>query len=288
MAKDPAFLFYSSDFLTGTAFLSNDQVGMYIRALCHIHQQGHLTEKQLKHICGGYDDDVFSKFSIDENGLFFNERLESEIIKRRKHSEKQRENILKRWNKEDTEVIPPYKNGITSVIPLENENINDIILSSNEINKGVAKIENNLPAKRTRKVSKAWDESDPEGMINLPGDHKKKLPENQFLQILKWQGKKPQAGNELVWLSDIEFEELVIRAGDRNIALKAIENLHEHKQENQGVRTYSDDSRKVMGWALDKARQSAKIAGYDPNKERMKQKKLGENMNLFINQNPQE
>jgi len=118
MAKDPAFLFYSSDFLTGTAFLSNEQVGMYIRALCHIHQQGHLTEKQLKSICGGINEDVFSKFSIDNNGLFFNERLELEIIKRRKHSEKQRENVLKRWNKIDTDVIPPYETGITSVIPL--------------------------------------------------------------------------------------------------------------------------------------------------------------------------
>jgi uncharacterized protein YdaU (DUF1376 family) len=136
MAKDPAFLFYSSDFLTGTTFLSNEQVGMYIRALCHIHQSGHLTENQLKFICGGVDEDVFSKFKLDNDGLYYNERLEIEIIKRRKHSEKQRENVLKRWNKEDTNIIPPYKNGITSVIPLENENIDididiDIIKEDN-------------------------------------------------------------------------------------------------------------------------------------------------------------
>ena len=29
--KDPAFLFYSSDFLTGTMFMSDTQLGKYIK-----------------------------------------------------------------------------------------------------------------------------------------------------------------------------------------------------------------------------------------------------------------
>ena len=149
------------------------------------------------------------------------------------------------------------------------------------IDKGVAKIEKNLPAKRSRKTELEWNENDPEGMVNLPGEAKMKLSESQFLQILIWQGKRPCPDNELVWLSDAELARLIKKAGDKNIALKAIENLHEHKQEKKGVRTYSDDSRKVCGWALDKARQSAKIAGYDPSKERQKEKIRKDNLNLF-------
>ena len=40
--KDPAFLFYSSDFLTGTMFFTDEQVGKYIRLLCAQHQKGQI------------------------------------------------------------------------------------------------------------------------------------------------------------------------------------------------------------------------------------------------------
>jgi len=44
MAKDPAFLFYSSDFLSGTFTLSNEHKGMYITLLCLQHQKGRLKK----------------------------------------------------------------------------------------------------------------------------------------------------------------------------------------------------------------------------------------------------
>lgn len=47
------------------------------------HQIGHLTENQMKIICGRYDEDVFSKFDKDESGKYFNERLEYEIERRK-------------------------------------------------------------------------------------------------------------------------------------------------------------------------------------------------------------
>ena len=43
MAKDPAFLFYTGDFATGTQFLTDDQMGKYIRLLMAQHQHGHLN-----------------------------------------------------------------------------------------------------------------------------------------------------------------------------------------------------------------------------------------------------
>lgn len=95
MAKDPAFLFYSSDFLTGTQFFTHEQRGKYITLLCLQHQQGHLREQHMLMVCGTYDIDVFSKFTKDANGLYYQPRLETEIEKRNKYCESRRENRLK-------------------------------------------------------------------------------------------------------------------------------------------------------------------------------------------------
>lgn len=87
MAKDPAFLFYPGDFTTGTQFFTDEQVGKYIRLLMAQHQLGHLEEKHMIMICKSYDNDVFSKFVKDDKGLFYNQRLEEEIVKRKKYTE---------------------------------------------------------------------------------------------------------------------------------------------------------------------------------------------------------
>ena len=98
--KDPAFLFYSSDFLTGTYFLNDAQVGKFIRLLCFHHQKGRLTKEHMIKICTTYDKDIFDLFTQDENGLYFNERLESEVNRRKKYSESRRNNRKKKTNNE--------------------------------------------------------------------------------------------------------------------------------------------------------------------------------------------
>jgi len=94
MSKDPAFLFYTQDFMTGTYFFTDDQAGKYIRLLCLQHQTGHLEEKHMLNICKTYDKDIFSKFIRDENGLYYNERLDKEINRRVKYCESRRKNKL--------------------------------------------------------------------------------------------------------------------------------------------------------------------------------------------------
>ena len=94
--KDPAFLFYSNDFLSGTMLMSNEDVGAYIRLLCLQHQKGHLKEKDMLIICGNKNEDILNKFTLDEDGKFYNKRLEEEIIKRKKYSESRRNNRLKK------------------------------------------------------------------------------------------------------------------------------------------------------------------------------------------------
>jgi uncharacterized protein YdaU (DUF1376 family) len=85
--KSPAFLFYTNDFTSGTMFFTDEQVGIYIRLLCAMHQHSRLNEKQVLHICKTLDKDILAKFKIDAAGLYYNERLEEEIQKRNSFSQ---------------------------------------------------------------------------------------------------------------------------------------------------------------------------------------------------------
>ena len=124
--KDPAFLFYSSDFLTGTILMSNEQVGKYIKLMCLQHQIGHLKEEDLYQIIDKNDTKILSKFVKDSEGKYYNKRLELEIEKRSKHKEKQRENGLKGGrpkNPNKTQTKPKQK-PLENEIEIINENIN--------------------------------------------------------------------------------------------------------------------------------------------------------------------
>lgn len=91
MSKDPAVLFYTSDFLSGTFTMSNDQVGKYIRLLCLQHQKGKLSEKDMLSICQAYDVDIWEKFE-KVDGFFINNRMYDEAIRRQKFTESRRNN----------------------------------------------------------------------------------------------------------------------------------------------------------------------------------------------------
>jgi uncharacterized protein YdaU (DUF1376 family) len=91
MSKDPAVLLYTSDFLSGTYTMSDEQVGRYIRLLCLQHQKGKLTEKDMQSICKGYDADVYEKFDLVD-GCYINKRMYEEAEKRSKFTESRRKN----------------------------------------------------------------------------------------------------------------------------------------------------------------------------------------------------
>ena len=125
MAKDPAFLFYSSDFLSGVSDLTMEERGQYITLLCLQHQKGHLSSKVIGLCIGNATADVLHKFSIDNDGLYFSPRLDVEIAKRAEHSQKQRQRALDGWEKRKATAD-------ATALPLENEN-KDINISKNEI-----------------------------------------------------------------------------------------------------------------------------------------------------------
>ena len=148
--KDPAFLFYYQDFLVGTTFMSNEEVGAYIRVMAHLADKDTLTKDHILNICTNeiIANAIMNKLQQDENGEYFSPRLRIEVNKRKKHSEHQKNNVLKRWNasgiyQTDTNSIPngyqKDKNGIGLVIPLENENENENNVLKEEDCKGETK-----------------------------------------------------------------------------------------------------------------------------------------------------
>lgn len=135
MAKDPAFLFYTSDFLVGTMTMTHDQVGKYIRLLCLQHQKGKLTSSDIEHFGASNDSSILEKFVCTE-GTYYNTRLQEESEKRKKHSEHQKNNASMRWQYQtnakpmptecqtDAKPMPNVCDGNAIAMPLENENEN--------------------------------------------------------------------------------------------------------------------------------------------------------------------
>lgn len=120
MAKDPAFLFYSSDFLNGIADLTMEERGQYITLLCLQHQKGELKQKTIRLCVGSVSVDVLDKFTKLKNGNYINERLQEEIEKRKNFTNSRRENGKKGGR-------PPKASGLAKDNLMENENENVII-----------------------------------------------------------------------------------------------------------------------------------------------------------------
>jgi len=129
MSKDPAFLFYSSDFLTGVSDLTMEERGQYITLLCIQHQKGRLSRKMISISCGNATADVMAKLRQDEQGLYYSPRLEEEAIKRAEHGEKQRQRALDGWKKRKATADTTAN---ATALPLEDVNENENIIPSIE------------------------------------------------------------------------------------------------------------------------------------------------------------
>jgi hypothetical protein len=101
MAKDPAVLFYTSDFLSGTFTMDYEQRGKYITLLCLQHQKGKLTDKDLRTILEDTDVDIFEKFIKADDGFYYNMKLKTEAERRKNYSESRSKNRSKKRSDED-------------------------------------------------------------------------------------------------------------------------------------------------------------------------------------------
>ena len=98
LGKDPAFLFYSGDFLSGTYSLRDVDIGKLVRLLCMQHQGGHLKEREVLRVVRRLDAPATAFFVRDADGLFYNERLDREIIRRREYTASRLRNFEGRKN----------------------------------------------------------------------------------------------------------------------------------------------------------------------------------------------
>jgi hypothetical protein len=175
MAKDPAVLFYTSDFLSGTFTMDNEQVGKYIRLLCLQHQKGKLTEKDMLSICKAYDVEIWDKFKV-EDGLYYNDRMLNETVRRQKFSESRRNNAKSPKKESTSEAYAKHMETETENRTITiNENINiDFEWFWNEYDKKIGE---------KQKLKKKWNKlSDEErqNAMNYIDLYKQSVQDKQF------------------------------------------------------------------------------------------------------------
>lgn len=121
--KDPALLFYTSDFIADAMFLSLEQVGKLALLMAHRHWQGRrFTRGEVLKICGDTEEDpeIFSRYEIDANGFYYNATVEKAIEKRTKYSKSRSDNKKGKTKTHKKNISKSYENHI------ENENENGI------------------------------------------------------------------------------------------------------------------------------------------------------------------
>lgn len=114
MSKDPAFLFYPGDWLGGTLTFSRSHKGAYMDLLVAQFNNGRLTLDDIQTILGPdflnmWENKLKAKFKVDKNGLFYNEKLDFEVNKRKKFTESRRSNLKSKPHK-DTHMKPHMEN----------------------------------------------------------------------------------------------------------------------------------------------------------------------------------
>jgi len=93
MAKDPAFLFYPNDYIGGTMGMTFEEKGAYIEILMLQFNRGHMTSHMIGQLIGQLWESIRCKFVQDEQGLWYNIRLDQEKDKRMSFTQSRRNNI---------------------------------------------------------------------------------------------------------------------------------------------------------------------------------------------------
>lgn len=95
MNKAPAFQLYAQDFLTGVMYLTNEEVGIYIRMLCKQWTDGSIPKKRLGFLVGyewdNLSEELKSKF-VENDGRLINTKLEEVRQQKENFLKKQKEN----------------------------------------------------------------------------------------------------------------------------------------------------------------------------------------------------
>ncbi len=167
------------DFLSGTFTMDNEQVGKYIRLLCLQHQKGKLSEKDMLSICKAYDVEIWDKFKV-EDGLYYNERMFNETIRRQKFSESRRNNAKSPKKESTSEAYAKH---------METETENRTITINEDINIDFEWFWNEYDKKvgDKQKLKKKWNkltDDERQNAMNYLDLYKQSVPDKQFQLIL--------------------------------------------------------------------------------------------------------
>jgi len=144
--KSPAFSFYPDSWVGGTSLMTDAQRGVYIQLLAMNWLHGSLSFCHALAITFARDEAMVlgilrSKFVQDENGNWYNERLEEERKKQQARSESGQKGAKKRWGEgDDSEVDgkPHGKphgetNGKPDDETMHSDSVSDSVLSSGSV-----------------------------------------------------------------------------------------------------------------------------------------------------------
>ena len=154
--KDPAFLFYPNDYLGGTMGMTFEQKGAYVELLMLQFNRGHMTSHMIGQVFGqNYEslwNAVQNKFIRDSDGMYYNERLEIEINKRKSFVDSRKNNIsgTNQYTKKDKKESGHMGGHMTS--HMENRN-RDININ----NKGTANFEKSTAKITALSFDEFWD-----------------------------------------------------------------------------------------------------------------------------------
>lgn len=99
----PAVLLYYNDLLADTSHMTDAEFGQYVRLLCAQNKYGHMKPEKMNRMVGTKEvlPEVMEQFDRDEEGCYFNERMEVEIVRRLKNQKRLLDNLNGRADRQD-------------------------------------------------------------------------------------------------------------------------------------------------------------------------------------------
>jgi hypothetical protein len=137
MPKDPAFLFYPNDWLGGTMGMTFEEKGAYMDLLMLQFNRGHMTSHMVGQVIGQMEAEtqaeILAKFKKDNKGLYYNERLDTEIEKRKTYVISRNNNLL--GINQYSKMNDIDRGHMTSHMENENENENKDLNNKKKVSK---------------------------------------------------------------------------------------------------------------------------------------------------------
>lgn len=125
MSKDPAFLFYPGDWLSGTMGMTLEEKGAYMELLILQFNRGHMTSHMIGQTIGQLWVNIQEKFVRDADGKWYNERLDLEKERRKRFTESRKNNLSGKNQYSQGEKNNGHLDGhMTSHMENENEDVN--------------------------------------------------------------------------------------------------------------------------------------------------------------------